>query len=238
VELSESEGLVSESVRLENGKTIPVIDMSFKMQAFPVFVSMAPTWIYFAHLVVFWFHDRMAGYLPTISETGTDSFSHKLQYKSFPVVGPTTVFTEIVIAMCTFTQFPHARLGRNLARICMVVGGFCMCVTGMAQLHLHQICHQSTAFSGLFFVVVFQVVVYGVCFESIPILEKLLKMCCITMEFISLVIVALAERLFPDRTCLTWSMCGEHVLLWLTEVFLLSYFKELSAFSLFLSFDE
>jgi hypothetical protein len=214
------------------------IAMNFGLKACPWFTMFGPPYLYFVHLFVYVLHGRFAGYLPTISETGTGEFGHPFQFRAFPAISITTVFSEVVVGMYAIYRFPDAKFARFFMALFAALNGIGMCIVGMVQLHISRMIHAASAFLGFLFILLFQSVVYGLLFQDMSVRDKIKRLIYIVIEFLSLGVVALAEDFCDVRTCITWSTIGEYFLVEFIQGFLLSFWNELDQCQMFLSFEE
>jgi hypothetical protein len=203
------------------------ISLNVNLESFPLFTMFAPSWIYFSHLVIYLIHGRAAGYLPTISETGTGDFGERLQSRAFPTISLTTMYTTLSITWAVFADAPRATHLRTTAFVLATIGSLLMIVTGCCDLVNHHFPHFASCGGGLSMMIIWQLVLYTTIFNTMSAIRKVTRMCYVVIEAVGLAMIQFAQPIFGDRECVTIATLAEYSVLFFLQCFYLSFYDDI-----------
>lgn len=235
--MSGSDGPSSPSLNCGAGKSVHFISMDLNLEMFPVFAVFGPSWFYFIEFVLYCLQGRWCHYLPTISETGIEPFDNTVQSRIFATIGVTSIFSDFLIAFLTF-GYESRKSFRWVALLFLVIGMMGTVGIGFADLKNHREWHYFLTFSGFFLLNTFIALTYKMSHMGSSLFDNVSKMLLMTLSWIFLTLSVLAEQIFGRRTCITFSTCGEYGMLTCMEMWLLSYYRELSRSELVLFYSE
>jgi hypothetical protein len=203
------------------------ISLNVNLESFPLFTMFVPSWIYFSHLLIYLMHGRSAGYLPTISETGTEDFGERLQSRTFATISLTTMYTTLSITWTVFADAPRAVHLRKVAFLLATVGSLLMVITGLCDLVKHHFAHFTSCCAGLSMMIIWELVLYTAIFHRMSVIRKATRMAYIIIEAVSLAMIQLGRPMFGDRECVTVSTLAEYSVLFFLQCFYLSFYNDI-----------
>jgi hypothetical protein len=203
------------------------IPLTLNLEFFPVFTMFFPPWIYFCHLITYIMHGRIAGYLPTISETGTGQFGHIFQYKSFATISLTSLYTGLVITWYVFCAFPKAVKRRVTALFFVIVGSLNMLITGCASMIENHGPHFLSAGLGLAMMIVWQFILYHTIFDGMTLARRITRMCYILIQGIALIVIERSDYIFSHRISITIATIAEYCVLFFLQCFYISFYCDI-----------
>jgi hypothetical protein len=103
---------------LKDGSLVPSIELGIGLDAFPVFGSFVPSALYCVAFAVFFMEWRWPGYIPTVSETGSEFPNARLMELVFLTVAVTIFFSGFVLYRYFISFYPT----RLLTRLFLILG--------------------------------------------------------------------------------------------------------------------
>jgi hypothetical protein len=213
-------------LRCPSGADIHLISLNLNLEAFPFFTMFGPLWLYFLFLCVYLMQGRLAGYLPTISETGVESFNHSLQFRFFTWIACTSSFSDLCMALylCTRTKNP---ISLFLVFFFIAFGLSGMVGIGCAEMVDHHRTHQVCAVSGTLLLIFLQ---FAICLILVPYTSLFLQIrrfLYVILQLLSFCLMAFSEFIFPARYSITISTSGEYVMSFFMVLFTFTFGWEL-----------
>jgi hypothetical protein len=220
-----------------NGHRLHMIAIAINLQALPIFPSLAPVWIYFLYFYIYLMQGRYAGYIPTISETGSEALGHELQYKTFVHVDSTFILTclNLFVYACAHRK---SKLLRVILVLLMIWGFIGNVGIACFEMVWHSRLHQASAFFGLIFVMSFEAIIHVLLYNFTPGSRFALRTVFLVCQVPMFILAAFAESMLSDREAISWSTLGEYGFLLAMFSFMLSFDAELGDLKLVLFFAE
>jgi hypothetical protein len=221
----------SNSFDVSGGGKIHAISIGVNLGAFTILTVFTSAWLYFGLLYLYLLEGRYAGYLPTISETGTQRPCDIAESRAFATICTVSFFADILVMYYAQTYSGLTSLAR-FSKLVMPIGILGVLITGACDLSLHLWPHRVFAFTGLFCVSVFEFTVLALAWNGMGPLGKTIRFGLLFIEAIAFVNAAFAELMYSPRACITISTWAEYVYVTMVTGFLSSFYGELNASSL------
>ena len=230
---------MSESTDIEisliNNEENNNIEIQIGLDSFSVLIFLYPIIAVLICLILFIMEGRFAGYLPTVSETGTESpnaqvFSHANGMSSI-----TTFYTQFLLIIFIKIYQENNEFLIFLLKILMLntfIGVFGVGMSPLNELKYH---HYIFALLGFLSMIIFQFLTYLIIKNQNLIRIRSILIC---LEFISIILFSFSNHISNNRYCITISTIGEYILLLSIQTYLLTFKSELKSLKMTLSIIE
>ena len=201
------------------------IKIKIRLDLISVPIFAFPLCVGIVCLGLFIMEGRLSGYLPTISESGTE-YQNKALFASMIACGSVTTFFII------FMYYNYVKLNYNLSRLlnivfilvimisCIGVGGFGFCPINEVYKY-----HFLFAFSGFTGILVFETLCYVVCRKDTNL--AMVRLFLISFATIGYLIFGFTDAVFEPNMDATASAIGEWILLFCLQFVFVTYGQEM-----------
>ena len=189
-------------------------------------------------LFIFFMQHRDEGYLPTISETGTELPNNIFMFIIFSTVSISFFFNNLVIilnlkSVCDVTN--------NLLKVCHVLNFsylfFYMSISTCSLNEIPSLHHFSTLVS-FYSIVILNFITTILTFKKSSNWEKIIRLFALISENLALIIVALSEYIFSWRYEGTIATLGEYYVIFANTIFSCSYYSNFKRMETYIDMDS
>ena len=179
-------------------------------------------------LFIFFMQHRDEGYLPTISETGTELPNNIFMFIIFSTVSISFFFNNLVIIL-------------NLKSVCDVLNFsylfFYMSISTCSLNEIPSLHHFSTLVS-FYSIVILNFITTILTFKKSSNWEKIIRLFALISENLALIIVALSEYIFSWRYEGTIATLGEYYVIFANTIFSCSYYSNFKRMEAYIDMDS
>ena len=208
----------------------------YGIEFFLPLVSFMPPMLYLTLLLIFIMEGRWAGYLPTVSETGTEFPNTSVMFVFFTIISGSIFFEMIFHSLYIFENFKTTKLCKGILLFTVILSSFFFCLISVFPCNISPIMHFTSTFVGFSGIVLFQIVTAYITYRSTSNAKNCVRIFSIIMQILSLLDVALSPKLFCERTNVTISAIGEYGIVTFLPIFFMSFYSEMSKSNRFLVF--
>ena len=208
-----------------------ILPLNVGLDAFPFMASFLPPTYYFTLFILYNMEDRYSGYVPTISETGTDPNNPYMICFFCSIAG------SIYYLMSSMTYYITSFYNPNIAekillQVITLVSSISYIFISIYQMTTSPAQHFSFVFSAFFGIILFQIIVLIRTKQNYSILAILFKFTSIILQIIPLILCAISSNVFNYRVNVTIQAICEYSIVIFLPFFFMSYSKELSKIEL------
>jgi hypothetical protein len=215
------------------------IELSLSFNAFPILAGFFPPTLYFTLCVLFFMEGRFAGYLPTISETGTEYPNNHFMPIAFATVTASIFFSGVGFYWYLVTFFPTNNVSRFLLAFSVLAGMSGFIALSNCPVNVNARNHFLSAFIGLGGILLIQFVCWWIVSPTLRLAAKVAQLALVLLQIAALAVVGFTEAIVRDRLRITLAAVGEYTILALLPVFYLSFSRDLCRVDqLLLALDE
>jgi hypothetical protein len=206
----------------------PCIELGIGLDAFPVFGSFIAPTLYFVAFVVYFMEGRWAGYIPTVSETGSEYPNSRLMELVFMTVAVSIFFSGYCLFWYVVTFYRTNLFIRLLLTFGVVSGSLGFLLLTVFPVNIDPPTHFFASFVGLGGVIFFQLIFWFVVYPNQGWISRILRFLLVAGQIVALGTCASVELVVGHRPSVTTAALGEYVFLVLVPIFLTSFSGDLA----------
>lgn len=207
--------------------------LRFNFGSFTIIASLFPICVASICLMLYFFQSRFSGYLPTISETGTEYPNHVF----FGLMISTGAMTTI-ISFYLYTCYIKIKYNPHYFVICLLtfftitsnIGITCLSLSPINEAHIRHLIFAATGFLSI---LLFEIICYIVSEKKSTVSKyRLIALINGTLGFL---VFGTSEKWINYRIEMTISTCAEWTLVVFSMTVLISYFMELNSLLIYVA---
>jgi hypothetical protein len=203
-------------------------ELGLRFDAFPILMSFSPPTFYLALLVVYFMEDRLAGYIPTISETGTEEPNNTFMVIAFATIAASIFFVGFVFYWHLVTFYPTTATSRFLLAFTVLAGMSGFIALSNCPGNLYHRGHRFCAFIGIAGLILIQFMCWWIVHPFLSQKANLWRLALVLAQFVCLAIIGFPGLIVTTRFRATLSAIGEYTILVLLAGFYMSFAKDLA----------
>lgn len=210
-----------------------ILLLNVGLDAFPFMSSFLPPIYYFTLFVLYFMEGRFAGYIPTISETGTYPNNY------FMICFFCSIAGSIFYLMSSMTYFITSFYNPNivekfLLKAITLVSSISYIFISIFPMNTYPAQHFSFVFSAFFGIILFQIIVLIRTRRDYSILVFIFRLIIIFLQITPLILCAISSSIFNYRINVTIQAICEYSIVIFLPFFFMSYSKDLSTVQMYM----
>ncbi|OHS93546.1 hypothetical protein TRFO_11765 [Tritrichomonas foetus] len=201
-------------------------------------VSFLPPTFYFALLVLYFIENRFSGYIPTISETGTELPNNDIMVPFFCCIAGSIFYQLSSLSAYVITFYKTNIISRFFLRIITYISSISYILIALFPMDKKPSQHFSSTFLAFFGIIIFQLIVLFSTRCDYSFWRCIVRFIYIIFQVVPLVVCAISSHVWNNRVNVTIQAFGEYSLVILLPFFFISFSKELSNTVMIISADQ
>ncbi|KAK8870692.1 hypothetical protein M9Y10_008579 [Tritrichomonas musculus] len=212
------------------------LGMNIGLDAFPFMASFLPPTYYFTLFIIYFLEGRMSGYIPTISETGTEEPNNSFMICFFCSIAASIFYLMSSITFYITSFYQPNLFERFLLKSITFVSSISYIFISIFPMNTHPSQHFSSVFSAFFGIILFQIIVLIITRHDYSTFLSILRGIFIVLQIAPLILCAVSSKFFNHRINVTIQAISEYSIVVFLPFFFMSYSNDLSNLELILSF--
>jgi hypothetical protein len=206
----------------------PCIELGLGLDAFSLFGSLTPPSFYFFLFWLFYMQGRSAGYIPTVSETGTEDPNAHIMAVVFATVASSIFFSGFAFFWYLVTFYRPRIVTKLLLAISIVTASGGFIALSNFPVNKSPANHFTATFIGLGSVLAIQLIAWCIVCSSLSILDSVVRFLLFFGQLVALSLCASTNFVVSNRAAITVSALGEYTFLALLPLFFATFMRDLA----------
>lgn len=200
-------------------------------------ISIFPPVIYSTLFVIYKFEFRVSGYVPTISETGTEYPNTVIMFFFFCFISGSIFWEMLLQAIYILNNYKHSQVSKFFLFLLTCTSSLFFCLISVFPCNVYSELHYLSTFFAFFGIVLYQIIIFSLTHKKTRSFINILRLFSIIMQTLSLLDVACSQILYGLRINVSLSAYGEYSIVLFLPIFFLTYYKEMSKSNTYISFN-
>jgi hypothetical protein len=210
---------------------LAAIDLGLGLAAFPFLASFFPPCFYFTLFLLYYFEGRLASYVPTVSETGTEHPNAHFMSIAFSHVASVIISLGLVMHFYTSALYRPSRLLRLLMLLSVIVGTAGFIALSNYPVTVDPVRHHFWTFMGLTGVIAIQLFSWFAVRATCTVGENVTRCCLVIGQFAFLLVCGFTDVFVETRARISLAAISEYAILVLLPMFFFSFSRDLATVS-------
>jgi hypothetical protein len=213
--------------------SVPVLPLRVPLGVFIAAIALLPVMTYLSWLSIFYMEGRVAGYLPTFSETATEYPNSKIAALCWTGIAGICLPMRLLLHAYMSITYPIGPVYKWVFPFYLVFTDFSLVALCFFPMNDNLFWHFATAISHLGNSAISQIVAWIVSFPYTAVSTSCMRLAFIVAQILGLAATGLSGPVVGNRGEITLSAVGEYLYAISMPAFYLSFAQEIGKLSMF-----
>jgi hypothetical protein len=212
----------------------PCIELGLGLNAFPILAGFFPPTFYFTLFALYFMEGRCAGYIPTVSETGTEFPNAHCMAIAFATVAASIFYSGFSFYWYLVSFYPTTFISRFFLVFSTLTAMFGFIGLSNFPVNIDPYHHFVASFAGLGSILLMQLVSWLIVYRYLTPRSAINRFLLVLLQIIALCVCGYTEAIVGSRARVTTSALSEYTILVLLPFFFLSFSRDLAGIDQYL----